>query len=226
MGKLIDLTGKQFGRLTVIERVDTNATNVGARWLCKCSCGNQKIIKSASLVTGKTKSCNCIRDEKAAKRMTTHGKSKTLLYEIWQSIKQRTGNENNKDYKNYGGRGIFMAEEWKNDFIAFEEWALKSGYEKHLTIERIDVNKGYFPENCTWIKNELQWINKRNTNLYFYKGEVKDIRYFSEKYNINYNTLRSRINNHKWPIEKAIETEVKNSGAKGLSNKKHTKTER
>lgn len=125
-------------------------------------------------------------------------------------MKSRCANPSNKDYSNYGERGITVCEEWKNNFKTFYDWATKTGYEKGLTIERIDVNGNYCPENCKWIPNPIQARNLRKTRLFTYNGETKDIRSWSEQYGVPYYVLRSRLVNYNWPIERALFEGVRN----------------
>jgi len=164
MGKLIDLTGKKFERLTVIERVG-RSKDYQAVWLCICDCGTEKRVRSRDLKKGNTKSCGCLRLENFIKRSITHGHRKERLYGVWSKIKERCYNPNNKSYKRYGGRGIKMCEQWKMDYLAFREWALSNGYDKdapfgECTIDRIDNDKGYSPDNCRWVDMLTQRKNQ------------------------------------------------------------------
>ena len=165
MGKLLnDLSGKKFGRVTVIKRVENKNNRVA--YLCKCDCGNEFITLSQHLVSGCTKSCGCLNREKASKRMAkmskTHGFSHTRLYGIWKNMRSRCLRTYNTAYKNYGGRGIKICKEW-DDFQSFHDWAYANGYSETLTIDRIDVNGNYEPQNCRWSTYYEQAQNKRNT---------------------------------------------------------------
>lgn len=168
-----DLTGKKFGRLTVIRRlkpeeVETRQYN----WLCQCECGNFVKASANKLKTGHTKSCGCLRDEfSIGDKTRTHGlRHSTRLYHIYATMKQRCNNPNNSQYKNYGGRGIKVCDEWndKNGFKAFYDWAISAGFDEskpwqEQTIDRIDVNGNYEPSNCRWVTNLEQQRNKRTS---------------------------------------------------------------
>lgn len=171
MGKLIDLTGQKFGRLTVIERIGTK--NGSPLWKCNCDCGGVTAVTSRALKTGNTSSCGCIHSEQLAARnhkTATHHGSESRLYAVWRSMKRRCYSKSCKDYPRYGGRGIYICNEWVNDFAAFESWAMSNGYDPNAgymqcTIDRIDNNKGYTPDNCRWVAMSTQATNRRKENV-------------------------------------------------------------
>lgn len=170
-----DLSGQRFGRLTVIKRTESMVTSNGRKYAvfeCQCDCGRIKNILARALHDGGTISCGCLKLEKASLRgkngdLTTkkHGESKSRLYNVWSGMRQRTSDPNHHSYKNYGGRGITVCAEW-DDFSVFRDWALANGYDENApqgkcTIDRIDNDRGYSPDNCRWVSNEVQAANKR-----------------------------------------------------------------
>ena len=203
MPKLIDLTGKRFGRLIVEGR----AENAGrtTRWNCVCDCGNKLAVRQPDLRGGKTLSCGCLHKEQLSKRNTVHGLSDTRLCYIWRSMKDRCGNKNNKAFKNYGGRGIKVCKEWDTDFKTFYDWSMKNGYEDNLSIDRIDVNGNYEPQNCRWTNRKTQANNTRSNHFIEYKGKTQTISQWSDELGINQHTLLQRLRRG-WTIERTIET--------------------
>lgn len=165
--RLIDLSGKRFGKLTVIERVGTDR-NKRPLWLCLCDCGTEKLINGSSLRNGDTVSCGCYGKEQRLKSHISHQKTNTRLFNVWQNIKRRCYTKTNPSYKYYGERGISVCEEWRNSFETFREWAYVNGYDEtapkgKCTIDRIDVNGNYEPNNCRWVSMAEQNKNTRRS---------------------------------------------------------------
>lgn len=175
MSKLIDLSGQRFGRLTVLERShESKCKNRQAKWKCLCDCGNITYSGGYELRSGSTISCGCYHIEECGNQHRTHGLSKTRLYRIYCKMKERCYKPNNDNYKYYGGLGITICDEWLNDFAKFAEWAMTNGYEENLTIDRIDNEKGYCPENCRWLTIQDQQKNKRKKGTVYGKQQSND----------------------------------------------------
>ncbi len=164
MTKFVDRTGKTYGRLKAVKYVGQS------KWLCECQCGNTTIVCSGNLSKGTTRSCGCLKREANKKRLTKHGESKSRLYIVWCGIRQRCSNPNHVSYKGYGKRGITICKEWDESFNAFKEWAFENGYDPNApthqcSIERIDNDKGYSPENCRWATASEQNRNTRKRHI-------------------------------------------------------------
>lgn len=193
---LDNLIGKRFERLVVKERAEDAVSPSGrrrVRWLCECDCGNEIIAYPDNLKGGKTKSCGCYQNDMNRKRFATHGMTNTHIYGIWSSMKARCFNKNATAYKDYGGRGVVMCDEWKNDFESFYQWALSSGYEQGLSIDRIDNDKNYCPENCRWVTSDVQASNRRSNRNITYSGETHTVTEWAQKFNKNPKTIFNRI---------------------------------
>jgi len=199
MGRIKDLTGMKFGRLTVI---GFSHMKNGSYWHCVCECGEKRIVQGVNLRIGKTKSCGCsLKDRQKLAAIgakianTKHGESKSRLYDIRIGMIQRCCNSNNPEYKYYGGRGITICNEWIESYEAFRKWALENGYTDNLSIDRIDSNGNYEPSNCRWADTKTQSMNKRNTRNVTINGETKHLKEWAKIYGIAITTLYTRMKN-------------------------------
>jgi hypothetical protein len=215
-----DLTGQKFGRLEVLrldhkqQKINKNGVKTGNvyYWLCKCECGNLKVVRGVHLSKGLIQSCGCLQKETIAQiskeKRTTHNQSNNRIYGIYKHIQHRCYLTTDKDYVNYGKRGITMCDEWKNNFMSFYDWAMSNGYKENLTIDRIDVNGNYEPNNCRWVTREQQNKNTRRTIKITFNGETHNLREWSNILNISYWTLKDRLNRG-WSFERTLSTPVK-----------------
>ena len=195
-----DILGKTFGKLTAISkaspRIDKHGKN-HCQILCSCECGNEVTVDLRNLVSGNSKTCGkCNRSE----RLKKHGMHGTRIYNIWKGIKNRCYNQNHHTYSIYGGRGIQMCTEWKDSFDSFYKWAMKNNYQDDLSIDRIDVNGDYTPENCRWCTKLEQGANKRNNIMI---NGICLSKYCREN-NLNYDTIRRRIKYYGFTPEEAV----------------------
>lgn len=203
MGKFVDLTGQRFGRLVVLGKNGKQKDKT--YWDCICDCGKITKVETSKLKSGHTKSCGCYMRERAKEANIKHGMFGTKLYNTYCRMKQRCYDKNYPKYKNYGFRGIGICEQWlgKDGFINFYNWAMDNGFNENLSIERIDVNGNYEPDNCKWITMAEQAKNKTTTIKVKYKNNFLTLIELCEKLNLNYKTIWSRIHNG-WDIDKAI----------------------
>lgn len=184
------MVGEKYNYLTIIEETRNEKSQIICK--CQCVCGNYSNVPYYKLKTNRIKSCGCKKNELISKGVSKHNGRNTLLYSKWSGIKRRCYNKNDSHYKEYGGRGITMCKEWRNDFAKFRTWAIKNGYKKGLSIERIDINKGYEPSNCKWIKLEKQAENKRNAVYMIYNNKRMRMVEVAKLENMPVKTLSSR----------------------------------
>lgn len=210
MSQAIDLTGRQFGMLTAIRIVRHNGHAKCVDWLCRCQCGNEVVVNASALRTGTTQSCGCWKERR-------NGWASTRLYDVYCNMMYRCYHTNNKDYRHYGGRGIAVCQEWRDSFDAFVDWALASGYDDTLTgrensLDRIDVNGPYSPDNCRWISMADQTRNRRPMpckHMLTLDGQAHSIKEWSAITGLDSQCIYCRIKNG-WPVDLAL-TLPKNS---------------
>ena len=192
-----NLTGKKYNRLTLLKHTRSNPIY----YLCQCECGRKVEKLLARIKCGKTKSCGCLNDERRKTTNLVHGQSHSPTYVSWRNMMARCNNPNNKQYKDYGGRGITVCDSWHS----FKNFMYDMGKKPDkLRIERIDNNKGYFKDNCYWASSKKQARNKRNNHMITYKGKTQCLSDWAIELGIPRGRLNARINKLKWPVEKAL----------------------
>lgn len=182
-GKILDLKGQKYGRLTALKMVERNSSNK-VQWLCKCDCGNLVKVTTGHLRSGHTKSCGCYNIESSISTNISHGGKGTRLYNIWCDMKKRCNNPNSKHYDRYGGRGITVCPEWIK-FESFRDWSMNNGYADNLTIDRIDNDGNYEPSNCRWATRKVQNNNTSKCHIITVDGISKNISQWAEYLGIN-----------------------------------------
>jgi hypothetical protein len=198
--------GQQFGRWTVIGEALSRRSPSGyyfAYWLCRCECGAQMPVRQQHLLSGRTRSCGCLRSEAAAEQKTTHGGRHTPLYEVWTQMLQRCGNSNNKRFKAYGGRGISVCAEW-HEFEAFRHWAVANGYAAGLTIDREDNDGDYVPGNCRWVPSLANCRNNSITLKVSWDGVKVALNTLAESHGLKAGTVYSRYKLKGWTLRQAL----------------------
>lgn len=207
MSTFIDLTNRDFGRLHVKYR---DLTSKYTKWICECDCGKITSVRSCHLISGAIKSCGCLSAENTAIRnhiqKTIHGLRDTRLYSIWHSMKQRCYDTSRSDYERYGGRGITVCDEWKDNFQSFYDWSMNNGYKANLTLDRKDNEKNYSPENCRWVTRLEQTVNRRNTIKITVRDSTHTLTEWSSILNISYSVLYRKYKDGK--AEEFIRSEV------------------
>lgn len=208
--KMKDHTGERFGKLTVLRF--SRKQKGRYYWICKCDCGNEKEVCIIDLKAGNTRSCGCIRRENPT-RIKIRNLSKTRLHKIYTNMKNRCLNKNEERYKDYGGRGIKICDEWlvKYDgFLSFYEWALNNGYTENLTLDRIDNNGNYCPENCRWIDTKEQSRNKRTNILITINNETKCIKDWCVLYGIKVPAVYNYAKRNNVSLESSLLRRIRN----------------
>ena len=180
------IIGNKYNHLTVLQEVEhKQGRGVHKRYLCQCDCGRQKIVQSNHLLCGTVQSCGCL--------VKKHLESNSNLYDTWINIKQRCYNPKHPNYKDYGNRGIKMCNLWRDNYILFRDWSIQNGYKKGLTIDRINNNGNYEPNNCRWTTMKQQTINRRNTIYALYENKKIPLRELADILNISYKKLYSKV---------------------------------
>lgn len=187
-----DITGKRFGRLTAIEFAGRDGEGK-TKWLCRCDCGNEVVVDAWNLKSGHTKSCGCLIAENFSSANKTHGLSKEKIYPVWKSMRARCNNPNSFAYKYYGERGISVCDEWNNDFQTFYDWAIDNGYDPSLSIDRINNDGDYSPDNCKWSTRFEQANNRRMCRQITYQGITHTMAEWARIFDVPYSGLRERI---------------------------------
>lgn len=207
-----DITGQRFGRLTAIAytgRLSEHGHN--AIWLFRCDCGKYVERKRLSVAHVKTPSCGCYVKEHTGNLNKTHGGRHDRLYLVWMDMRRRCRDPKDANYGNYGGRGISVCDEWQ-DYSVFRDWAYSTGYDetaksRQCTLDRIDTNGNYSPDNCRWADAKVQCNNKRNNVLIEYNGKVQTASQWADETGISGRTIVRRIRSG-WTVEKALTTPV------------------
>lgn len=200
-----DITGRKYGRLTVIAFAEKRGSNY--YWQCRCDCGMKRIVGRVALIKGFTKSCGCFSKENIVARQTTHGKSHTPEHNSWLAMNARCKSPNAKGYENYGGRGIVVCDRWAT---SFENFYLDMGVRPNGTsLDRIDPDGNYDLLNCRWINHAINCAVKRKTMFVDFQGETKPIADWARKFKMPYSALWNRIAILNWPIEQAFTKPVR-----------------
>ncbi|WP_293381329.1 hypothetical protein [Phenylobacterium sp. SCN 70-31] len=196
--RLIDMTGLRFGLWSVQEKAG-NSPRGGALWTCRCDCGRSGVVAGSDLRGGKSTNCGCANLNRLGDLRRTHGSTTTRLYGIWQNMRARCRNPRNPGYVHYGARGISIYPEWE-EFSAFSEWAEAAGYADNLSIERVDNDRGYSPENCIWADAKTQ---ARNRSIVRRAPDGRSWAEIAEVNGVSARVLTNRINAGGWPPELA-----------------------
>ncbi|MFA4944873.1 MAG: hypothetical protein WC789_09265 [Lentisphaeria bacterium] len=196
----LDLQGRRFGRWLVLQQAVSD--QYGRKWHCRCLCGVERAVKAASLRSGASNSCGCLKREQMVARRT-HGLSKTPIYKRWAAMIARCEDSHGRAYHNYGARGITVCPRWRDSVEAFIEDMGAPPSPAH-TIERVDNSKGYEPGNCTWVLRRAQNRNKRTNQTVTFNGETLCLRDWATRLGLKYGTLRYRIVAAGWPVAAAF----------------------
>lgn len=185
--------GTKFARYTVIEKTDQRESGAYL-YRCRCECGTEKLITGTALRQGKVQSCGCLRKERQREAVVKHGDYKSRLYKIWDGMIQRCTNPNNKKYQYYGGRGITICTEWLNNYQAFRNWAIESGYDENAeqwacTLDREDTNGEYGPNNCRWVPQSTQMNNTSRCRIVTVDGVSRNMTQWAQELGVHRSSL-------------------------------------
>jgi len=200
-----DLVGKRFGRLTVVSLTD-GRRHRERHWMCVCDCGNGYIVSSNGLKSGHATQCYSCAKKQAGVKKRTDSYYYPALRKRYSNMKTRCYDQSYPEFHLYGGRGIKICDEWLYSFHSFVRWALDSGYDPSLTIDRIDTNGDYCPENCRWVGAKEQANNRRTNRFLTFNGISDTVANWSEKTGIPYKTIYRRITRSGWSVERALTT--------------------
>lgn len=209
MAKSIDLTGQRYGRLVVVDYYKSKKDAKGKPiryWKCRCDCGNIVNTCTNNLRRGNTKSCGCLRRDKTRQINYKHGQKETRLYQIWGSMKKRCYNAKHNSFNNYGGKGISVCDEWlgEHGFENFHKWAIENNYSDELTLDRINTQGNYTPDNCRWATWTEQENNRSNNRYFYYDGKNLSAKEWSKLTGISLGTLLNRLYSLGWSVERAL----------------------
>lgn len=216
MGKITDISGNIYGRLKVDSFAEMRRSACGhtsSYWNCTCECGNKIVVSRSYLTSGNVRSCGCLKAELNTQKWTKHGKSNTRIYKIYEMMKDRCFNPKSNAYRYYGGKGIEVCNDWlgESGFDNFYNWSLENGYSDELTIDRINPNRNYSPDNCRWIPFPEQARNKTNCHYIMYNGEISTLSELSRKLHIDRGTIRKYEKKYNGDGQRAIEEILKNT---------------
>lgn len=202
---LINMAGKKINMLTVLHRAES--VKGRTMWHCRCDCGKELDVWACQLRKGQY-SCGCAKNKRISEKLTKHGKTNTKLFGIWTHMLERCYKQYHKSYKDYGGRGISVCNEWKNNFMNFYNWAMENGFDEtadfmQCTLDRIDVNGNYEPNNCRFVSMKEQCNNRRNSRFLEYSGEAHTVSQWAELIGISYSALEKRLELG-WTIGQAL----------------------
>jgi hypothetical protein len=208
LSKAIDYTGQQFGLLKVSEKTEKRGHGGSVVWKCICKCGKTAEIEASRLKYHK--SCGCLSKACAStfgSNQSKHSESSTRLYRIWCKMKSRCNNTKDKRFCDYGGRGIKVCEEWSDSYTAFSEWAKNNGYSDGLSIDRINNNGDYTPQNCRWSTTAEQALNKRSNKVIEHEGKLMTLKEWAKEVDLPYGCLQTRFIRG-WSVEEALTTPI------------------